>query len=314
MPFPVIDAHSQNADDARYFRDVFLYGREGIPLQGERIINRFTNFPDEQLRLWLSGHQSSALTGIPGVTLPLYGDWSGNFWHWIYEALPAALTAHRMGFAGNYLIPALPFAVDTLKYLGIPAERIYQDDGSDYHLECMYLPGKKRGHRPENLDAVLTLRSLLRERFVEPGLDYRLYVSRNGRPQNPRRVINEEQLQEVLEKYGFLTLHMEHLTLEEQLRYTCNASALVTPHGAGMTHTAFMTAGALVLELFAPSYVNPCQVPTCQKLGHRYYQLTSCCLHTGYPYSQDIEAYPEMIEMTLSRELLHRAPSNDRRS
>ena len=69
--------------------------------------------------------------------------------------------------------------------------------------------------------------------------------------------MNEAERLDPLESFGFIKLRMEELSLGEQLRFTCNASALVTPHGAGMAHCAFLPAGTLVLKHFAPIYVNP---------------------------------------------------------
>jgi capsular polysaccharide biosynthesis protein len=300
--YQVIDGCRQGDPTPRLFSDVFLFGDEGIPLQGSAVINRFVNFPDDQLLIWLMQHKNRELSHIDGVTLPLYGDWSDNFWHWCYEVLPLALQAHETGFRGNYLIPSIPFATQSLQLLGIAPERIRHVDGADYHLECMSLPGKRPGYNPANLAAIRSIRKAFRDRFVQPGLDYRIYLSRNGSA-TQRRVVNEAALLELLAGFGFITLQPEKLTLAEQLHYTCNASALAAPHGAGMTHCAFQPEGSLVLEMFAPHYVNPCQISTCRVLGHRYYQVTSSCLHTGYPYGEDIEAALEIIEMTLEREL-----------
>ncbi|OGU10232.1 MAG: hypothetical protein A2075_21505 [Geobacteraceae bacterium GWC2_58_44] len=285
-----------------YFSGVFLFGDEGIPLQGNRVINRFTNFPDDQLLIWLMHHQNRELTRIDGVTLPLYGDWSFNFWHWCYEALPMALAAHEGGFCGTYLIPDIAFAADTLKLLGIRPDRIRCAEGSDYYLECMCLLDKRRGSNAD-LQSLSRIRSILRAEFAERSRSHRIYISRNGNPENMRKVFNEAELLTLLERFGFITLRLEDLPLSEQLAYTCNAAALVGPHGAGMTHCTFMPESSLVLEFFAPTYINPCIILACGLLKHRYYQLTSTCLHHGYPLGQDIEAPLPLTELTLTREL-----------
>jgi capsular polysaccharide biosynthesis protein len=290
-------------DTPCYFHDVFLFGEEGIPLQGNRVVNRFTNFNDDQLLIWLMHHQNRELVGIDGVTLPLYGDWSGNFWHWCYEALPVALAAHEGGFNGTYLIPDLPFAADSLKLLGIRPDRIRCADGSDYYLKCMCLLGKRRGNDCAILPALSRIRSIFRSQFSDPQHQHRIYVSRNGTPDGTRQVVNDRELTNLLEQFGFVTLHLESMSLEEQLAYTCNAAALIGPHGAGMTHCNFMPEGSLVLELFAPTYVNPCVLAACHELHHRYFQITSPSLHAGYQQGQDIVAFLQVIDLTLTREL-----------
>jgi len=299
--YQVLNGHTLKSPS--YFPDVFLFGDEGIPLQGNRIINRFVNFKDDQLLTWLMQHENRSLSRIGGVTLPLYGDWSSNFWHWCCESLPVALAAHDGGFTGSYLVPDIPFAADTLKLLGIRPDRILTADGGDYFLECMSLLGKRRGSDPATLPALSRIRTALRHAFAGQHPERRLYVSRNGNPDSMRKIVNEPGLLELLERFGFVKLHMEELSLEEQLACTCNASVLLGPHGAGMTHCTFMPEKSLVLELFAPSYVNPCLIPVCRLLEHRYFQITSPCCHQGYQYGQDIDPFLEYLELTLAREL-----------
>jgi capsular polysaccharide biosynthesis protein len=302
--YEVIDGCSSGDGAPRYFPEVFLFGEDGIPLQGNKVINRFANFPNDQLLIWLLLHQNSGLTRIPGVTLPLYGDWCSNFWHWCYEALPVALIAHEGGFSGTYLVPDLPFAVETLELLGIRPDRIRRVDGSDYSLECMCLLDKRRGNSAASLGAFSRIRAVLRAEFADRTRDrHRLYISRNGNPENMRKIVNEPELLALLERFGFLTLRLEDLPLAEQLAYTCNASVLIGPHGAGMTHCTFMPERSLILELFAPSYINPCILLACEMLQHRYFQVTSQIVGPQYLHGRDIEAHLQIVELTLAREL-----------
>lgn len=290
-------------EDPRFFRDVFLLGEEGIPLQQNRVINRFVNFPDDQLLIWLMHHQNRDLVHLEGVVLPLYGDWHFNFWHWCNEILPMALAAHEGGFSGSYLVPPEPFAADSLKLLGIRPDRITVVEECDYHLDCMCLVPKFCGHDTADVASRLKIASTLRAAFARKSAEQRLYVSRNGSPDAMRKVLDERALLDLLEPYGFVMLRMEKLSLAEQLSYSCNATALLGPHGAGMTHCAFMPEGSLVIELFAPNYLNPCILLPCRHLGHRYYQITSNCMHGGYGHGTDIEVQMQLLEMTLEREL-----------
>jgi len=288
----------------QFFRDVFLFGEEGIPLQGNRVINRFVNFRDDQVLIWLMHHENRELIHLDGVVMPLYGDWSFNFWHWCNEVLPLALTAHEGGFSGTYLVPPIPFAADSLKLLGVRGDRIRVVEECDYHLECMCLLPKFRGYDSADPACRLRVGAALRAPFVQSGIDHRLYISRNGHQDNIRKVVNEEALLAFLDRYDFRMLRLEELSLEEQLSHTCNATALVGPHGAGMAHCAFMPPGSLVIELFAPTYVNPCVLLPCKHLMHRYYQMTSHCGYDGYPHGLDIAVDLGILEITLEREIL----------
>ena len=284
----------------RLFRKVFLFGEEGIPLQGNKVINRFTNFPDDQLLIWLMHHENRELVHLDGVVMPLYGDWCFNFWHWCNEILPMALVAHEGGFKGTYLAPANPYAAESLRLLGIRPEQIRIAGDCDYHLDCMCLVPKSRGYDAAEFASRLRVGSILRARKAA---GYRLYISRNGSPDTMRKVVDEKALLSLLEPYGFVMLRMEDLSLSEQLSYTCNATTLLGPHGAGMAHCAFMPERSLVIELFAPSYVNPCILLPCRHLRHRYYQVTSNCTYGGYQHGTDIDVQQQILEMTLEREL-----------
>lgn len=303
LVYEVIDGCTGFDSSPRFFREVFLFGEEGIPIQGNRVINRFTNFKNDQLLIWLMHHEAKHLELIKGVTLPLYGDWSGNFWHWCFQVLPMVLAAHEGGFRGTYLVPDIPFAADTLYLLGIRPDQVRCAENRDYCLECMCLLDKKAGSDPSNLEALFKIRSIFRSEFAEQSRSHRIYVSRNRNTNSLRKTTNEADLMTLLDRFGFIKLHLEDLSLAEQLAYTCNASALLGPHGAGMTHGIFMQERSLMLELFAPTYVNPCVLPAIKLLKHRYFQVTSPCCHQGYRHGQDIEAYLQLVELTLDREL-----------
>ncbi|QXE90373.1 glycosyltransferase family 61 protein [Geomonas subterranea] len=285
------------------FRDAFLFGEEGIPLQGNRIINRFVNYPNDQILIWLMQHQNRKLVSLDGVVLPLYGDWSYNFWHWCTEMLPVAYAAHEAGFSGTYLVPQPPFAAESLQLLGIRADRIRVAEALDYHLECMYLLRKTTGHDPATMEIRGRIREALRAHFARTEPRRHLYITRNSHPDTMRKVVNEEALLALLQRFDFLTLRMEELSLSDQLAHTCNAATLLGPHGAGITHCAFMPERSMVIELFPPTYITPCNILPCHRLRHRYFQLTSSCHYKGYQHGYDIEVNLPMLEMILEKEL-----------
>jgi capsular polysaccharide biosynthesis protein len=75
----------------------------------------------------------------------------------------------------------------------------------------------------------------------------RIYISRQK--SSRRRVTNEEELQHLLEGYGFSIVYNEDYTFFEQVALYSNAKYLVSIHGAGMTNMLFMKANSTILEL-----------------------------------------------------------------
>jgi hypothetical protein len=83
---------------------------------------------------------------------------------------------------------------------------------------------------------------------VPPGEARRLYISRGDATR--RRVLNEPELIEALEKRGFVAVQLSKLPVAEQIGLFRGAEILVGPHGMGMTHLAMSERIGRVVELF----------------------------------------------------------------
>ncbi|GAA4672613.1 glycosyltransferase family 61 protein [Nocardioides nanhaiensis] len=88
------------------------------------------------------------------------------------------------------------------------------------------------------------------------GLPERLYVTRGTTP-HTRRVVREEELRERLERRGFAVVDPGRLSVQEQIDHFAAARVVVAPHGAALTNLVFSRPGVRLLELFAPTYLNP---------------------------------------------------------
>lgn len=75
----------------------------------------------------------------------------------------------------------------------------------------------------------------------------RIYISREG--QKIRLVENENEVAQLLEKYGFKKVIAEKLSYDDQISLMKNTKYLVAPHGAGLTNILFMDEGSFVLEM-----------------------------------------------------------------
>ena len=101
--------------------------------------------------------------------------------------------------------------------------------------------------------------NFLRERvFCRLGLDrppqrrHCIYISREFAPK--RRLLNEAEIQQVLEPYGFETYYLERMTFAQQVRLFYDADAIVAPYGAGLTNAIFAPAGIPLTVLIATEY------------------------------------------------------------
>jgi len=79
----------------------------------------------------------------------------------------------------------------------------------------------------------------------------RVFLSRKG----PRRLVNEEEVEQTLARYGFHKMYFEDIPLAEQWWIARNAQAVVGIHGAALASLVFNGRGVKLLELFHPGFV-----------------------------------------------------------
>ena len=81
-------------------------------------------------------------------------------------------------------------------------------------------------------------------------------------------------------------------TVQEQIDCFAAAEVIVGPHGGGLSNLVFASSGVRVLELFAPSYVNPC-----------YWAITESIPGASYRYlvGDDPASHPVGKPMTGTR-------------
>lgn len=74
----------------------------------------------------------------------------------------------------------------------------------------------------------------------------KLYISRQGA--DYRKVLNENEVQEEVKKFGYEVIRFENMSLLDQAKATLSAKSIVSLHGAGLTNMIFMRRGCNVLE------------------------------------------------------------------
>jgi capsular polysaccharide biosynthesis protein len=218
------------------------------------------------------------------------------------EKLPLVMLAEMIHYDGYYVIPKnCPFAGQSIELLGVDPERIIEHDGTNWLIEILCLP---QNIDQSDQDVFIMLRKRLLEstkHLADHRSPRRIYISRKSALS--KRIANEDDLVATIKPYGFVTCAMEDLHLKKQIALMAAADALITPHGAGMVHTLFMQPQSLVLELFSPTYINPCMLPAIDFLRHRYYMIPSYFNYPNHYSDKDIEAFIRVIEITLRRDL-----------
>jgi capsular polysaccharide biosynthesis protein len=73
-----------------------------------------------------------------------------------------------------------------------------------------------------------------------------------------------------LQNRGFESVKCEKLSVQEQAEVFSSAEVVVGAHGAALTNLVFCRPGTRVVELFSPTYVNPCYRDLCVAAGLRH--------------------------------------------
>lgn len=192
--------------------------------------------------------------------ISLTSPWQANYFHWLFDILPRLHLVERAGFdKGQIFVDcATPFQRDTLQLLGVTADQIIDAQRVEFVSASNLIvpslpgvPGIMPGWACQYLRNRL-MRTSDRSRPTPP----RIYVSRSKATR--RRVDNEGELVQLLEKHDFTVVRLEELGFEEQVRLFSQAEVIVAAHGAGLANLVFSRKGTKVLEIQSPHWVNAC--------------------------------------------------------
>jgi len=192
-----------------------------------------------------------------GPIAPLIPRYPDNYYHWMVETVPKV--RYLRAFEAEQepvtlLIPAEapPFIDETLNLLGWPESRVVRANHGIYQVSELVVPSFP-DRRPTDFN-------WLREEILQNAPDHipesgnNVYVSRaNG---VERRVVNEDEVMDVLSEYGFERYLLEEHSLAENARLFADADVVVGPHGAGLTDIIF-AGSATLIELFGKKVKQP---------------------------------------------------------
>jgi tetratricopeptide (TPR) repeat protein len=216
---------------------------------------------------------------IDGTVAVLSGLLNDVYFHWMLDILPRIELLHRSGIemAGidKFLISSrLSFQKETLNTLGIADTKILQTDKYP-HIQATNLvvpsfPGSI-AWMPKWACDFLRNTFLDKKAFEASEKIERLYISRSQAAN--RRIINEDEVISLLNKFGFKSVTLESMSVREQAALLANAKVVVAPHGGGLTNTVFCSPGTKVIEIFSPNYVYHCYWLISNIVGLDYYYL-----------------------------------------
>jgi capsular polysaccharide biosynthesis protein len=216
------------------------------------------NFQAKQIKEKFN--DSNILSGTY-ISLLSYWSHSHNFAHWLMDCLPKLALIESLDSSVKknlkFIIPdnSPPYIVDSLKLLGIPENQTIQIQEESIIVENLILcRAAENPGRPKKIHFLAIRNKLLSSVVNEKNVRLptkRIYISRS---QSSRRIVNEEEILQILTKYNFEVIHCEKMSLAEQIRTFSEAEIVLGPHGAGMYNQIFCNSGISIVEIYNKEY------------------------------------------------------------
>lgn len=179
-----------------------------------------------------------------------------SYYHWTYETLPKLIylsnhkkeiKADKIYFHYGWL--GHPYQRQALRNLGFKYWQILDASIIKSLMAKEILVVKLKNRRLEpSIELCQTIKSTFIKRPTTRPFR-KIYLTRDH-VQTGRKVINEFQLRDLLESYGFETVIADKLNLKTQTKLFNESKYIISPHGAALANIVFCEAGAKIIELF----------------------------------------------------------------
>lgn len=216
---------------------------------------------------------------------------SPNICHFLYDQLTRLELYRRLGVdTGTALVvgpePEMPAQQEMLRRAGVTR---YVGTGRVARVRCrrLWVSGNCRALcHPSHLGATWAMDFIRRTLGGQGRKGWRrLYLSRAKAAS--RRVANEEDVKALLEPYGFQSIDPGDMRYDAQIAAFRQASHVVAPHGAALTHIVLCPPGAHVLEMFHPLYGTSSYAAQAGAAGIRYAALVARDWESDAPERND---------------------------
>ncbi|MDE2402196.1 MAG: glycosyltransferase family 61 protein [Burkholderiales bacterium] len=242
------------------------------------LFNPTTHLLGEEYRRWLHVELSNLTAQIIGMsmsttTLSLAAVFTdacaSNYAHWLTEVLPRIVLYMRSsnstgiplivdaGLHPN-IYESLSIAAGGNRFIyALPKDGCVRVSNLDVVTPTGYVPFAARAprlpghsHGVFSPQALLAVREAFRRLMSSPSTAYgrRIYVRRNA---GLRKLINDQEISNLLSAAGFDIVSPEQLSFAEQVRLFSGAELVIGPTGAAMANLIFCQPGARVHVLMA---------------------------------------------------------------
>lgn len=261
--------------------------------------------PARRLRFLADNYLVKTSRRIDTDALWIVDNWSEGYFHWLADALPRLFLVRQHLKEWTLLLPhyarRLAFVEPSLAPFGARSVR-YMDEDEVLTCRRLFVPTHAAPPGHFNETVIQNVRKVLVAAYGNgSGRDDRLYISRSAARR--RKVSNEDEVVDVLRRFGFRVFCPESCPFDEQVRTAAAARYLVSSHGAGLTNMLFMPAGSHVLELrHERDDLSNCYFTMASALGLNYSYQTCASPNPGEPsHTADLRVDVGRLDANLAR-------------
>ena len=195
---------------------------------------------------------------LSGTVAILFANGATHFSHWMFDLLPKLEVLRQAGWTPDnidyYVVNGFgsSFQKESFRRLGINENRVVPAAGVSITADTFLVPSDVRFNfrtPPWICEFVRDLFLTEQEQFADPNPALRLYISR-GKARR-RKIMNEDEIRDLVESRGFRTVFAESTEIAEIARLASGASCIFAPHGAGATNVVFGPRGIRLLESYS---------------------------------------------------------------
>ena len=214
---------------------------------------------------------------VEGTVCILGNVFSRNFCHW-HEEMMKVIVLETIGYECRYVLAELPeFAKELLRLIGIKPDRMLEIRRPTRFRSALFTTPVGYRNISDYPGVLLALRDKLLTINADgkPEFGPRLWFDRGEQTRLGRKLVNEEEVDELIQRYGFQRVDMGSLPVTSQITIARDARVISGLHGAQFVHTQLMARRSSVIECFSPMYLNPTYTEIYRVLQHSYFQVTS---------------------------------------
>lgn len=193
------------------------------------------------------------------------GAGKNNYWHWLFDVLPriAILEKSNCNMKPQYyLLPSLSkkFQLDSLISLNIPQKYLLDGEKMRHfscdNLMCVDHPVVLNNNPSKSINNIpLWIIYWLRKKYLKrktKKINYpkKIFINREEDSNlKSRKIINTNQVKNILEKNGYKSVTLSKLNINEQIMLFNNVKIIIGLHGAGFANIIFSKKGTKVIEI-----------------------------------------------------------------